>query len=150
MAETQEFYQISLKLLLKNQNGEVLLLKGLDTGTFSGFYELPGGRIDIDEFQTPYTDILKREASEELGDVNIEISSTPVAIGRHMVLAKHTGNKIKDVPIMYIFFEGKYINGNIEISNEHSGHQWVDLDSVDLEKYFRSGILEGLRMYLKK
>ena len=69
MLKEKDFYQVSLKALIKNQEGKVLALKAVDTGSFAGFYDLPGGRIDMDEFHTAYIDILKREIAEELGVV---------------------------------------------------------------------------------
>ena len=42
MAKENDFYQVSLKAILKNEKGEVLVLGGLDGGSFEGFYDLPG------------------------------------------------------------------------------------------------------------
>jgi 8-oxo-dGTP pyrophosphatase MutT (NUDIX family) len=51
-------------------------------------YDFPGGRIDEDEFETNYVDILKRELLEEAGISNIEIKKQIVAIARHKAEAK--------------------------------------------------------------
>ena len=48
--DKRDWYQVSLKLILKNKKGEVLVLKTLETGNFAGYHDLPGGRIDTDEF----------------------------------------------------------------------------------------------------
>ena len=61
MEKEKDFYQISLKLLLKNDVNEILALKAVDSGRFAGFYDLPGGRIDVDEFRTDFGEILARE-----------------------------------------------------------------------------------------
>jgi 8-oxo-dGTP pyrophosphatase MutT (NUDIX family) len=127
---------------LKNSRGEVLALKAADGGSFEGYYDLPGGRIDTDEFATRLDSILAREVREELGEIKFIASSKPVALGRHQVVG---GPRV-----IYLFFEGNYIDGDIKISNEHKGHQWFDLAKIELEKYFKSGILEGIKMYLGK
>lgn len=145
-----ESYHISLKLIIKNSAGQILGLEGAAGGTYDGFYDLPGGRIDVDEFQKPIEEILKREVSEELGDVEVFINQTPVAMGRHLILKHHTSAKIKDIPVMYIFFEAEILSGEINVSNEHQSLKWIDLTEQEINKYFISGLLEGLKMYLLK
>ncbi len=148
--DNREFYHVSLKAIVKNSEGKVLILKAAEVGTFSGYYDFPGGRIDKDEFKTPMIDILQREVLEEVGDVEVSINPVPVGVGRHLIFSKFTATKEKDIPVLYLFFEASYIKGDAIISSEHSGIEWVDLENIDLEKYFTSGILEAVKMYLKK
>ncbi len=143
----RDFYQISLKLLLKNNEGKILALKAIDDGTYSGYYDLPGGRIDTDEFRKDFSEILRREAMEEIGDVTFQLHDKPVAIGRHLIPAGMTSAG-KDIHVLYLFFLGKYTGGNVTISSEHTEYVWLDLDTIDLGRYFKSGILEGIRMYI--
>ena len=149
MKKERDFYQVSLKLLLKNNEGEILALKGVDNGSFAGYYDLPGGRIDVDEFNTDFYEILKREAEEEIGNVKFTINMKPVAIGRHLIPCSisKTG---KDIHILNVFFEAECEGGDVKISDEHTDHKWLDLEKIELEKYFKSGILEGIKMYLGK
>jgi len=150
MKKEKDFYQISLKLLLRNTEGEILALKAMDDGSYAGFYDFPGGRIDTDEFETDFLEIVKREVEEEIGEgVSFEIKLKSVAIGRHFIPSSLNSLK-KDIRVMYVFFEGEYIAGKIEISPEHTGYKWVDLKKENLEEYFKSGILEGIKMYLKE
>jgi hypothetical protein len=51
---------------------------------------------------------------------------------------------------LLVFFEAEYFGDEIKISDEHTDHKWLDLDKIELEKYFKSGILEGIKMYLGK
>ncbi len=51
MLNKRDFYMVSLKVFLKNNKGEVLILKSLMGGSYEGFYDLPGGRINIDEYE---------------------------------------------------------------------------------------------------
>ena len=143
----KDFYQVSLKLFLKNAKGQTLILGGVPGGTYDHFFDLPGGRIDDSEFRTTLVDIVKRELKEECGVSDVTINPVPVAYGRHLVPAKQ--EKLDhDVHVLYLFFEATLNSGVITLSHEHTSFEWVDLTSLPLEKYFTSGILEGLRMYL--
>lgn len=145
----KDFYQISLKLFLKNAQGETLILGAGTTGSYAGFFDLPGGRVDDSEFTTPLTDIVKRELREECGVTDVTISSKPVAYGRHLVPGVQE-ELDHDVHVLYLFFEATLNSGEIALSFEHTSYQWVDLAALELTKYFKSGILEGVRMYLSK
>lgn len=149
MSKQRDFYHISLKAILKNKNGEVLILKADNNGTFTGFYDLPGGRIDEDEFAAPLSEILKREIDEEIGEAEISINEIPVSVGRHCIKKEHA-NSEKDIHVFYVFYEVQLETGNVSISEEHEGFEWIDLNKIELKKYFTSGILEGVKMYLKK
>lgn len=145
----KDSYQISLKVILKNKKGEVLIMNGHPKGSFAGFYDLPGGRIDENEFDVSFASIIQRELKEEVGNVKILLNHKPVAMGRHLVPASLINEK-KDVHVLYIFFDAKYVSGKIKISEEHIGFEWVNLKKIKLNKYFTSGILEGINMYLSK
>ena len=143
--DKRDWYQVSLKLILKNKKGKVLVLKTLETGNFAGYHDLPGGRIDTDELSVPFEDILKREVREEVGDIDFRMHLTPVAIARASFIRRE-----KDIRILYLFFEANYIDGNVTISNEHADHLWIDLNTINPTTYFLSGIREGIEMYMKK
>lgn len=149
MAKENDFYQVSLKAILKNEKGEVLMLGGLDGGSFEGFYDLPGGRIDKNEFVVPLSEIMSREIKEEVGDIEFSLSEAPVAVGRHLLKA-HISYESEDTHVLYLFYEARYIGGEIKTSAEHNSFKWLNLEGVELEKYFKSGILEGMKMYLAK
>lgn len=143
----KDLYQIALKAILKNEKQEILILSAVSTGTFKGFYDLPGGRIDIDEFETDVTEILKREIKEELGSINFAIKDIPVSYGRHRIPYNLSGDDMEK-HVFYLFFEVEYLSGDIKISEEHTGYKWIDLKNIDLEKTFTSGILEGIKKYI--
>lgn len=145
----RDFYQISLKLIFKNGNGEVLLMKAQNKDTYAGFYDLPGGRINVDEFEVSLPDILRREVREEIGDVEYDLNPRPVAVARHLIPASISVHK-RDVHVLYLLYEGLYKNGEVTVSREHTGFMWVDPLRVELEKYLKSGNLEGMRMYLNQ
>ncbi|MFA6252274.1 MAG: NUDIX domain-containing protein [Candidatus Paceibacterota bacterium] len=141
MKEEVDFYQVSLKLFLKNNEGEILGLRAKDDSISAGFYDLPGGRINTNEFEVGFPEILKREVKEELGDIKFKFNEKPIAISRNVNLK--TGNRI-----VHIFFEANYIGGEITTSDEHLGYKWINLKEVELNKYFSLGILDGVMMYV--
>lgn len=147
MKKQKDLYQISLKLLLQNDRGEILALKAVDNGSYAGFYDLPGGRIDTDEFETNFSEIIDREVKEELGDIQYRLEQKPVAIGRHRIPAELT-TAGKEIHVLYLFYTAEYLAGDFKISDEHTGMHWLNLNQIKLEEYFKSGILEGVRMLL--
>jgi 8-oxo-dGTP pyrophosphatase MutT (NUDIX family) len=146
MSRLHGIYQVSLKVFLKNSAGQVLVLKTPKEGSYQGFYDLPGGRIDADEFQLPFIEVLYREIREEVGNVDCLIKEKPVSLGRHFVPKGPLRDD--DMQFLYVFFEGEYRGGDIEISPEHTDYEWMDLKDIPLEDYFMSGVLEGARGYL--
>jgi len=146
MKKEKDFYQVSLKLFLKNNKGEILVLKAVEDSTFAGSYDLPGGRINTDEFKVDLNEILKREVEEEIGKVNFRINVMPMAVGRHLIPAARADSG-KETHVLYLFFEAEFLDGDIAISNEHTDYKWLDLKGIDPKQYFKSGILEGVQMY---
>lgn len=61
-ARAIQTFEVSLKAALFH-DGRLLLLQEADTG----YWELPGGRIDVGEERLLHADILAREIKEELG-----------------------------------------------------------------------------------
>ncbi len=148
--QKQDFYHVSLKLLLKNSEGHILILKVPEEfSSMSGFYDVPGGRIDRDEFATKLESILRREIKEEIGDVDVHINLNPIAVSRGMIHVSRCrdGGK-EDIHIFYVFFEADFKGGDVRISDEHAGHEWINLAKIDVKKYFMGGILEGIEMFL--
>lgn len=147
MNNMRDFYQVSLKILLKNERGEFLLMKARMQDTYGGYYDLPGGRIDVSEFTKPLPSIIARELREEVGDIVYTLNERPVAVGRHNIDIQHNRSG-KDIHVFYLFFEAQYTSGEIIVSTEHEGYTWVDLTKEDPAKYLKSGNLEGVQMYL--
>lgn len=134
-------YQISLKAILKNSLWETLILKTPDNSSFYWKYDFPGWRIDENEFEVPYLEILKREIKEELWVVNVDLQDKVVSIWRHT----HKRNYI-----FYVVFEWIILDENINISFEHIWYEFVKMQDIVLEDYFSSWMLEVAKMYLGK
>lgn len=144
-------YNISLKCFIKNKKWEVLILKTPNWSSFNWMYDFPWGRIDEDEFETHYLDILKREIFEETWLKDVDIKKEVVAIWRHKVPKELRKNHNEDNYIFYIFYEWFLDCEECPlISYEHDNYKWVKLEEIVLEDYFMSGYLEGASMYLGK
>lgn len=151
VSKEKDFFQISLKIILKNKQGQILGLKGIKGGVYEDYFDLPGGRIDTDEFRKSFGKIIARELKEEIGNVKYELNPRPVSLGWHLTRGKILINhKEREVRVMYICFAARYLSGKIKISDEHEYYQWLSLSSKNLKKYFYSGNLEGLKMYLTR
>lgn len=147
MQHSPDWYNVSLKVFLKNEKGEVLALKAAVDSTMAGFYDFPGGRINDAEFETDYKTLIERELAEELGpNIKYEFNLKPVSFARHHYYSQRQG---KDIRIFFICFEGKYLGGAIKISAEHSDWAWLDLKTIKPEDYFMAGPLEAVRRYLE-
>ncbi len=136
-------YQVSLKAIIIRPDGKMLGLNGKKGGAFEGYYDMPGGRIDVEEFGVPFETIIRREIEEETGGLDVELEQHPIAIGRHQSKQGYR--------VLYVFFIGR-LSENVEtvtISDEHEGFAWLEVDETNLEKYFVSGMLEGMKQYVR-
>lgn len=138
-------YNISLKVFLKNNKWEVLVLKTPDYSSFHWKYDFPWGRIDDDEFYVNLLDILDREIQEEVWNIKYNVNNKPVSIARHRALYSD-----RKEDIFYTFYEAIILEWDVKISDEHSNFKWVDLSNIILEDYFESGMLDAVKMYLDK
>lgn len=145
--QNNQFFQVSLKLFLQNDQGEVLILKMPPQSSMAGFYDFPGGRIAESEAMDPFEEIIKREVEEELGaDCRWRLQSTkPVAVACHKYPSKKYG---REIFLLWVFFEATYLGGEIRLSDEHAGYKWVRLGEIELEKYFVRGPLAAVKNYL--
>lgn len=144
-------YNISLKCFLKNKKGEMLVLKTTLDSSFHWFYDFPWWRIDKDEFEVDYIDILKREILEETWIINVRIEKKVIAIWRHKVLASERKLSNDDNFLFYIFFEWFLECDDCTIvSDEHDDFKWIRLEEIVLEDYFISWYLEWAKMYLSR
>lgn len=144
-----DLYQVSLKVLLKNSQGEILVLKNpLELVHVSGLGDFPGGRINTDELKVPLEEIIGREILEEIGNIKYKLRLSPVALGRRF-LSKELNFSREPVSLMFLFFEADYLGGEITISPEHSGFQWLKLEEIQLGEYFNDDVVAALKKYLQ-
>lgn len=140
-------FQISLKVLLRNSKGRILILRSKPGSMLRKSWDFPGGRIDTHELRRPLAALLKREVREEIGNkVRFTFHNVPIAYGRLIDLPKRYGNH---PPIFYVFFEAAFHGGEISISSEHSGYAWIIMTNRSCSRYFTGVMREVAQQYLQ-
>ena len=134
-------YFVAVKVFLK-KDGKLLILRD----NF-GDWDLPGGRIKTDEFETSLPEVIKRKMSEELGDSIEYRIGEPVVFMRHERVEQSIGNPT--VKIFAVGYEGTLENGEIKLSERHPEMLWVDPADFKPEDYFKGGWLKGVKEYLE-
>lgn len=140
-------FNVSLKLILVNNKKQILGLNVSFNSSFAGFYDLPGGRINVNELAQDFSTTLKREVKEEIGNIKFKLVTTPITATKYIVPGKFFKNK-KDLNMIYIFFVAKYISGKIKLSWEHKDYQWLDVNQKNVSKYFFKNYLGGVKQHL--
>ncbi len=141
------FFEVSLKLILKNKKGEIFVLQMPKSSSMAGYYDVPGGRINSDELKKPYKEIFKREMAEEIGkSIKYRLIKKPVSISRHPYFSVKLK---KEMYIFFVFFEATFLGGAIKVSSEHAGYQWIKLNKKNVSKYFVRGLREGFKNYFE-
>lgn len=136
----KDTYNIALKVLFRD--GEKLLI----THDIFNEWDLPGGRILPEEFNTDFLEIIKRKMGEELGaDVKYEIGE-PKAFFR-VERVETDGRKAR---IFAIGYEAEYQGGEITLGDHHDKIEWVDAKTFPADQYFTGGWLKGIQDYQKK
>ncbi|MBI2024450.1 NUDIX hydrolase [Candidatus Giovannonibacteria bacterium] len=123
--------QVGVKIILKNKEGEYLLLRR-SAEKYPGIadlWDIPGGRIDPG---SSLLDNLKREMMEETG---LTLGGEPKLIAAQDIL-KNTNKHV--VRLTYI---GK-ADGEVKLdANEHEFYKWFDWEEIlkleDLDMYFK-------------
>ena len=109
------YFQLDAKAIVKKDDKILLLI------TKDVYYDFPGGRMDESEIDLSLHDILKRELKEELSeDFHFDIKNIAFVSKRKYDICDQENN------IVAIFFNVKYISGDILLSNEHADSQWID------------------------
>lgn len=132
--------------MIKNKEGKILVMPTPIEWGQEGKFDVPGGRINKDEFDMPFEKILRRELNEELGDdVKIDISRNPVAVSQCKVPFAYGSKANEDIPVLYVFYEGMYQGGDIKVDEDHTGYEWIDVADPSYSSKFLAGIYEGIK-----
>lgn len=121
MKSDYQFYQISIKVLLKKK-GKVLILRDEND-----LIDLPGGRIEKKEAKSSIEQIIRREIKEELGPkVSFKL--------KNPIFHFRVYSKQYKYWVLIIVHEGEYLGGNITLSKEHKSYEWIDKKKVKVLK----------------
>jgi len=105
---------ISVKAIIQNDAGEVLLLKRAhDDVHRPGEWEIPGGRLDVTESEH---DGLLRQVHEE--------TDLRITVGKRLL--ERAYERDDGQPVRMVTFACHLVGpANITLTPEHCGHQWV-------------------------
>ncbi len=114
-------FWLSVKAVVVNQEQQkVLVLKRSKKEKFhTGAYDLPGGHVDKGE---SVVECLKREIKDETG---LEVEVGDILAVREYPKEHEMFDKIKALR-----FIAYYKDGEVELSKEHSGFEWMTFDEV--------------------
>ncbi len=143
MHHDPDSYNVGLKLFI-TAGEDVLLLYDPDKGQ----WDLPGGRINVGEEETPIARILAREAEEELGPgFRYELEGLrPVSVFRAFPASRGEGKPAR-VKILLLGFPARYVSGEPVLSDEHSAFKWVNVSQARADELFSGGFADGFRQF---
>ena len=140
-----DLFQVSQKVLIIKDSRELLILKDCHHPTH---FDLPGGRLNVNEFTISLEESVAREITEELGsDIKLKINYQPVVAGR-VVLWDPRINDWHYRRVFFVCYEAQYLGGEIVLSEEHVSYQWVDVKKFDPTGRFKPGLAEAIKSYL--
>ncbi|MEK7531087.1 MAG: NUDIX domain-containing protein [Patescibacteria group bacterium] len=140
--ENKDTYYVAVKVFLERE-GKLFIFKDK-----FGMWDLPGGRIKKDEFETPLPDIIARKMREEVGSgVQYDVEPQPSILMRHERVEVASGSP--RVRIFGLGFRARMTGGEIQLSGSHTESLWVDPRNFKPEDYFTGGWLAGVKEYLE-
>jgi 8-oxo-dGTP pyrophosphatase MutT (NUDIX family) len=140
MNEAKDTYFVAVKVLLR-RDSDLLI-----THDVFGDWDIPGGRIKPDEFETPMEDIVARKIQEELGNKVLYELQEPKVFFRHERVERSTNEKAR---IFAVGYEAEFKSGEIALGGNHDEYKWVDVNTFEPRAYFTGGWLKGLNEYLQ-
>lgn len=134
-------YYVAVKVFFVKKD-KLLILKD----SF-GDWDLPGGRLKMDEFETPLEEVISRKMIEELGVMFKFKVKAPVVFLRHERTEAVTGSPT--VRIFAVGYLGEILNEKIQLSKRHTEFRWVPIMEFHPEEYFIGGWLKGVREFVE-
>ncbi len=134
---------VANKALLINPQGKILLIEyapHADHKNSAGKLDVPGGRMDYNEHPS---DALAREVLEETGIIIDGGKATPFFVDLWGVMGK-----VKDQPIVGIFYIVQVGDVEVLLSEEHQGIRWHDPRQPTPE-HVTSGVRKAIEAFRK-
>ncbi len=144
MNASKDLYFVAVKVFLEDEGGNFLITKDK-----FGDWDIPGGRLRVDDFTQPFDKILHRKVIEELGSIEYKL-------GEPVVFFRHERNEIlptgeRDLRrIFAIGYRAKYLVGEITLGTNHECYKWVSKLKFKPEEYFTDVWLQGVKEYQAK
>lgn len=123
--------QVGVKILIKNEEGNILLLRRSKEKypEIANQWDIPGGRIN------PGTSLLENLAREVKEETGLTLVGTPVLLGAQDIFPSHVEKHI--VRLTYV----GHAEGEVVLSEEHDEYRFVEGKELKT--------LEGLDKYLR-
>jgi len=135
----KDSYFVAVKVFLE-RDGKFLVMKD----NF-GDWDLPGGRIKRDEFETPLEGVVARKMDQEVGsDIKYRLGK-PIVFMRHERIEDSTKEAVR---IFAIGYQAMWISGEVRTSERHTEIMWADQKTFKPEDYFKGGWLKGVQEYM--
>ena len=142
MNTEKDQYFVAVKVFMEDGKGNLLITKDR-----FGDWDIPGGRLRGNDFNTPLEDVVKRKMQEELGkDVTYTLDQ-PVVYMRHERNEILPSGERQPRRIFALGYKALYTGGTISLGGNHEKHEWVSLKDFKPEEYFTGGWLQGVREY---
>jgi len=143
MEYNKDSYFIAVKIFLINNQNELLIIKDI----YDDGWDIPGGRLRQEDFETPLTEVVERKMLEEVGDkVKYELGEPAVFI-RHERLEVGLNERRR---IFAVGYQAKYLGGEIKLGQYIKDYRWVSLKDFVPEDYFVGGWLKGVKEFQEK
>jgi hypothetical protein len=141
-SKSKDSYFVAVKLFVRD--GDKLLI----LHDIFGSWDLPGGRIKKDEFNTPLKDVITRKIHEELGgSIKIKVGQSN---GIFFRVERWEEGLDMTVRIFAVGYNANYLGGEVEVGKHMEKYKWVDVKTFKPEEYFKGGWLVGVQEYLDK
>lgn len=140
-SRNKDLYFLAYKLFLRD--GDKLLI----THDIFGSWDLPGGRVRKNEFDSTPEVTIERKIKEELGpDVRYELGDPQVFF--RVERLEHSSQEM--VRIFGIGYAATYLGGEVRLGDHHDQMEWVDVKTFKPEDYFTGGWLTGVQEYVER
>ncbi len=110
---------VAVRVILRNEDNSILLLKRAQTSYSEGAWCLPGGKVDYGQtLEEACANELKEETGLDIGEIELVACQDSLP------------EKDGDPHFLNLYFEAEY-TGTITLNNESSAYQWVSSNELD-------------------
>lgn len=138
--ENKDTYFVAVKVFLLNSSGDFLIIKDR-----FGDWDIPGGRLREQDFNTPLEVVAERKIKEELGEyIGYKLGGLVLSMRHERDEILPSGEREKR-KIFALGYTAQYEGGEIKIGKNHQKYEWVSVKEFKAEDYFTGGWLKGVK-----